>query len=54
MTVQNLVPMLAWGAIVTAGLAISALTGLLALIVIFPVLGHGTWHAWRAIAQGEE
>ena len=52
MTVQNLVPMLAWGAIVTAGLAISALTGLLALIVIFPVLGHGTWHAWRAIAQG--
>ena len=54
MTVQNLVPMLAWGAIVTGGLAIWALTGLLALIVIFPVLGHGTWHAWRAIAQGEE
>lgn len=54
MTVQNLRPMLAWGVLVTAGLAISALTGLVALFVIFPVLGHGTWHAWRAIAGGAE
>lgn len=54
MTVQNLRPMLAWGAIVTAGLAASALTGLLGLIVIFPVLGHGTWHAYRAIAGVDE
>ncbi len=50
MTVQNLRPMLVWGAIVTAGLAVSALTGLVALAVIFPALGHGTWHVWRAIA----
>ena len=21
----------------------------LGLIVVFPLLGHGTWHAWRAI-----
>lgn len=54
MTVQNLRPMIAWGAIVTAGLVISALTGLLGLIVIFPVLGHGTWHAWRAISGAGE
>ncbi|TNF17290.1 MAG: DUF2189 domain-containing protein [Rhodobacteraceae bacterium] len=52
MTVQNLRVMLAWGAVVTAGLALSALTGLLGLIVVFPVLGHGTWHAWRAIDKG--
>ncbi len=50
MTVQNLRPMLAWGVIVIAGLALSALTGLIGLIVIFPVLGHGTWYAFRAIA----
>jgi uncharacterized membrane protein len=25
-------------------------TGLLGLIVVFPVLGHGTWYAYRAIA----
>ncbi|MCB2128141.1 MAG: DUF2189 domain-containing protein [Rhodobacteraceae bacterium] len=50
MTVQNLRPMLAWGAIVAAGLALAALTGLIGLIVVFPVLGHGTWHAYSAIA----
>lgn len=50
MTVQNLRPMLTWGALVAAGLALSLLTGLLGLIVIFPILGHGTWHAYSAIA----
>ncbi|PWE31260.1 hypothetical protein DDZ14_13840 [Maritimibacter sp. 55A14] len=53
MTSQNLRPMLAWGVIVTAGLALSALTGLIGLIVIFPVIGHGTWHAYQAIS-GEQ
>ncbi|MCL4675462.1 MAG: DUF2189 domain-containing protein [Pararhodobacter sp.] len=48
-TMQNLGPCLVWGGIVAAGMALSAATGLLALIVVFPVLGHGTWHAWRAI-----
>ncbi|HQU68061.1 MAG TPA: DUF2189 domain-containing protein [Albidovulum sp.] len=51
MTLQNLPAMLAWGAIVTTGLALSAATGLLGLIVIFPVLGYGTWHAWQAVGQ---
>lgn len=49
MTTANLAPCLAWGAIVAAGMALSAATGLLALAVVFPVLGYGTWHAWRAI-----
>ncbi|PKP78238.1 MAG: hypothetical protein CVT81_05235 [Alphaproteobacteria bacterium HGW-Alphaproteobacteria-3] len=52
MTVQNLRPALAWGAIVVAGLALGALTGFVGLIVIFPVLGHGTWHVWRAVGAG--
>lgn len=54
MTVQNLHVTLAWGAIVAVGLAISVLTGLLALAIVFPVLGHGTWHAYRAIRLQEE
>jgi uncharacterized membrane protein len=28
---------------------VSLATGLLGLIAVFPVLGHGTWHAYRAI-----
>ena len=41
--------MLTWGAIVLALFLFSLVTGLLGLIVVFPVLGHGTWHAYRAI-----
>jgi len=50
MTTQNLRPMLLWGFLVIVGLTLSVLTGLLGLIVVFPVLGHGTWHAYRTIA----
>jgi uncharacterized membrane protein len=46
---QNLRPMLAWGAIVLALFLLSLVTGLVGLIVVFPVLGHGTWHAYRAL-----
>lgn len=45
---NNLPVMLAWGAIVLTLFLLAVATGLLGLIVIFPVLGHGTWHAWRA------
>ncbi len=46
---NNLPVMLAWGAIVVALFLVSALTGLLGLIVVFPLLGHATWHAYKAI-----
>ncbi|WP_281967999.1 DUF2189 domain-containing protein [Roseovarius nanhaiticus] len=54
MTTHNLKPALTWAAIVAGGLALSALTGLLGLAVVFPVLGHGTWHAYKAIRRLEE
>lgn len=50
MTVQNLRPMLAWAVVVVSGVGLSAVTGLIALIILFPVLGHGTWHAYQAIS----
>jgi uncharacterized membrane protein len=46
---NNLPVMLTWGAIVLALFLLCLATGLLALVVVFPLLGHGTWHAWRAI-----
>jgi uncharacterized membrane protein len=46
---NNLAPMLLWGAIVLALFLLSLATGLLGLIVIFPLLGHATWHGYRAI-----
>ncbi|RKF16519.1 DUF2189 domain-containing protein [Roseovarius spongiae] len=52
MTVKNLPVALTWGAIVACGLALSVATGLVGLAVIFPLLGHGTWRAYRAIRRG--
>lgn len=46
---NNLPVMLAWGAIVLALFLLSVATGLLGLIIVFPLLGHATWHSYRAI-----
>ncbi|MBB5221604.1 putative membrane protein [Amaricoccus macauensis] len=46
---NNLAVLLAWAAIVVGLFVLSVLTGFLGLIVIFPLLGHATWHAYRAI-----
>jgi uncharacterized membrane protein len=44
-------PMIVWGAIVLALFILCAATGLIGLIVIFPWLGHATWHAYRAVSD---
>jgi uncharacterized membrane protein len=51
---NNIRPMIAWGAIVLLLFAICVATGLLGMIIIFPLLGHATWHAYRAIAPQKE
>ncbi len=48
---NNLSVMLTWGAIVVALSALGVLTGLVGLIIVFPVLGHGTWHADKAVRR---
>lgn len=46
---NNLPALLGWGAVVLALFLLSLATGLLGLIVVFPWLGHASWHAWRAV-----
>ena len=41
--------MLAWAVVIGADLAISFVTVFVALLVIFPILGHATWHLYRRI-----
>lgn len=41
--------MIAWGAIVCTLTAFSLATGFIGLVLVFPVLGHGVWHAYRAL-----
>jgi uncharacterized membrane protein len=50
---NNLAPMIARGAMVLVLFAVCVATGFLGMIVIFPLLGHATWHAYRAVARPE-
>lgn len=45
----NPVPMLAWGVIVVGALILGAIPLLVGLAVVLPVLGHATWHLYRAV-----
>ena len=45
----NLRVMLIWAVIVLALFLLSLATCMLGLLVIFPLLGHASWHAYRAV-----
>ena len=40
--------MIVWGAIVLVLFLLSLATALLGLVIVFPLLGHATWHAYKA------
>lgn len=48
-TAKNPRTVLTWGAIVAASLVIGTIPLFLGLIVVMPVLGHATWHLYRAV-----
>jgi len=48
----NPAAMAAWGLIVAGGLVIGSIPFFLGLIVVMPVLGHATWHLYRAVVVG--
>lgn len=51
---HNLPVMLTWAAIMLLLILASLATGLLGMIVAFPVLGHATWHSyWAMCKQGQ-
>jgi uncharacterized membrane protein len=50
-TLLDLPAMLVWAALVVALVGLGFATGLIAMVVIFPVLGHATWHAYRDLVH---
>lgn len=46
---RNLPAMLVWGALVLALSLVSLATALVGAIIIFPLLGHAAWRAYRAV-----
>ena len=51
---NNLPTMIAWGGMMLALFVLCVATGLIGMIVIFPLLGHATWHAYRAVARADD
>ncbi len=50
----NPLPMVLWAWIVAAMVAVGFATAFVGLIVAFPLLGHATWHAYRALVSPAE
>ena len=44
-------PMLLWAAIIAGHMALGLTTLFVGLLVIFPLLGHATWHAFRDLVD---
>jgi uncharacterized membrane protein len=48
---RNLPTMLVWGALIVLLTAIGFATAFIGLIVLMPLVGHATWHAYRALIE---
>jgi len=53
-TLRNPAPMLLWGFLISLFTAAGIVTAYLGMVIFFPVIGHATWHAYRAIVATEE
>jgi uncharacterized membrane protein len=51
---RNLVPMLAWGLLISVLTLAAMLPFFLGLFVVLPVLGHATWHLYRRTMSYED
>ncbi len=49
----NFPVMLLWGAIIAVLIAVGMATDFIAMAVIFPLLGHASWHAYRDLVERE-
>lgn len=49
----NFPAMLLWGGLIAVLIAIGMATDFIAMAVIFPLLGHASWHAYRDLVERE-
>jgi uncharacterized membrane protein len=49
--VRNPLAMIVWAALIVALTAIGFATLLVGMIVVIPLLGHATWHAYRDLVE---
>ena len=51
---RNKYPLMLWAVMISCLIMIAALTAWVALVVIMPVLGHASWHAYRDTIDAEQ
>ncbi len=51
--IQNPKAMLLWAGIIAALMILGMATIFIGLVVTFPLVGHATWHAYKAIVLAE-
>ena len=51
---RNKSAMAVWLGIIFVGLAVGFATGLVGMIVLFPLLGHTTWHSYKDVIDASE
>ncbi|MBR0555324.1 DUF2189 domain-containing protein [Ciceribacter sp. L1K23] len=52
-TLANPLPVALWGAIVAGLLVVGSIPLLVGLAITMPILGHGTWHLYRAMVASD-
>ncbi|MEM7237581.1 MAG: DUF2189 domain-containing protein [Pseudomonadota bacterium] len=50
-TVENREAMIFWGVVVTAAISVAMLPLFLGMILVFPMLGHASWHIYRKVIE---
>ena len=51
---ENRAVMIRWGVIIVAAIVVGMLPIFLGMIIIFPILGHTTWHIYRKVIAPPE
>jgi uncharacterized membrane protein len=51
---RNPKPMLLWAGLIGGFMAIGCATLFVGLVLLFPLIGHATWHAFRAVVAVDE
>lgn len=48
---ENFWPMMLWGWVITMLMMLGMATFMVGMIIVFPLLGHASWHAYRGLIQ---
>jgi len=51
---ENPVTMVVWAMVIMALTAISLGTGMLGFLILYPLMGHASWHAYRELVDSSE